>query len=586
MAAAADPVALLRVVAARAPRRPAIAHLRNAVDTVTTGYSYAEAAEVAARFAAALTAAGVEAGDTVAIVAPSVPEMLLAIMGAASVAVAFPLNLLLSPEAMAGQLRLAKCRAIVAFGAHADLSLDATVAEAIRLAGGVDLVIELDAGGGRSAALADSAACCVSWSEFISGADPASAKPVVGDRTAALFHTGGTTGAPKLAELSLDGLMASAHASSVGLGWREDDRVLELFPFFHVGGAITLGLSQFSAGATLVNCGLAGARDPDVIAGLWKIAARLKISVICVAPPTWSLIAAQPAPQPWPELRGVLTGAATIAPVLARRVAQLAGVPLSQCLGMTELCGACANQPLDGAERELAVGFPMPLIETRLQPISPGGPMELHVRGPMMFRGYRSAVGRTGVVGEGWYATGDLAEILPDGQLRLVGRAKDVIIRGGHNIDPLSIEEVVCRHPAIVTAAAVGMPDAFAGEVPVVYAVRKTGDGVCEAVLAAYIAERIEEPPARPKRITFVDALPLTAVGKVARYRLRQAAAATRVRELLSEVAGVGDVRCDDLGARRVTIAWLAEPDDAVRGSADAAAAPLGVTLDHVTGQA
>jgi len=270
-----------------------------------------------------------------------------------------------------------------------------------------------------------------------------------------------------------------------------------------------------------------------------------------------------------------------MAPELAERLERIVGLPISQALGMTELSGAGASQPLDGIVRPPAVGYPAPLVETKLVPLFQSGQTELHVRGPMLFRGYRTLDGLIGSPGEGWYASGDLGEILSDGQLRLVGRAKDVIIRSGHNIDPLAIEDVICRHPAIVMAAAVGMPDAFAGELPIVYAVRKANPAVDEEAIADFVAQHIDEPTARPKRIIFLEALPLTQVGKVARYRLRQAAVTLRVSEILSGISGITEIRCDDVAARRVTIEWTVDPSDEVRAAVDTAVSPLGIALLH-----
>jgi acyl-coenzyme A synthetase/AMP-(fatty) acid ligase len=401
---AKDPIAMLQAVAARAPMRDAIVHLRDFRDLSPIVFRYGKAADTAARFAAALTAFGITADDVVAIIAPSIPEMLLALAGAAGVAIAFPINHSLSAESMASQFALSKARVLVTFGQHPAMPLHRVVAEAARLAG-VGLVIEIETEYGPSDELMDCAPRLVGWSDFLERSDPSDVRPVRGDRAAFLFHTGGTTGAPKLAELSLAAAMAALHTSAVGFGWRDVDRVLQLLPFFHVGGAFSVGT-------------------------------------------------------------------------------------------------------------------------------------ELLVRGPMLFRGYRTVEGLVSAPGDGWYASGDLGEVLSDGQLRLVGRAKDVIIRSGHNIDPLAIEDVVCRHPAIVMAASVGMPDAFAGELPIVYAVRKADLPVEEEEIAAFVAQRIDDPAARPKRFIFLDSLPLTQVGKVARYRLRQAAAILRVSELLSEFAG------------------------------------------------
>jgi fatty-acyl-CoA synthase len=581
IASVRNPISLMRSVAERAPMRDAIVHFRGSQDSDPTIIRYADAADGSARFAAGLQAHGLQPEDVVAIIAPSVPEMLLALAGAATVAIAFPLNPTLSVEAMASQLMLAKTKAVVSFGIHPALELHEAVAQAALVAK-VALVIEIETEHGPSRALGNCAPCRVSWSQFLKR-DASDVRPVLGNRPAFLFHTGGTGGAPKLAELSLEAAMASLHASALGLAWNEDDRVLQLLPFFHVGGAFVLGLGLFSTGATLVNCGLTGARDRQVVDSLWDIADRARATVIVLVPATWSLVAAQRIPpMRGRPLRALLTGATSMAPELALRIGKLVGIPMSQGLGMTELCGTGTYQPLDGIEREPAVGFAAPLVETKLVPLFAGGPSELHVRGPMLFQGYRTSEGLINSPGNGWYASGDLADILPDGQLRILGRVKDVIIRSGHNIDPLAIEDVVSRHPDIVMSAAVGMPDEYAGELPIVYAVRTANSRLSESELLAFVTEQIDDPSARPKRFIFLASLPLTTVGKIARYRLRQSAAAMRMSELLYRIAGVGELSCEDIGARRVTLRWTVTPSTEARKTADAVSERLGIQLIHV----
>ena len=580
IASVRDPIALLRTVAERAPQRDAIVHYRDSLDSAPSILSYADAADGAARFAAGLQARGLQAEDVVAIISPSVPEMLLALAGAASVAIAFPLNPTLSVEAMASQLMLAKTKVVVSFGLHPALQLHETVAQAARMAE-VGLVIEIETAHGPSRALSNCASRRISWSQFLKR-DASDLRPLLGNRPAFLFHTGGTGGSPKLAELSLEAAMSSLHASALGIAWREEDRVLQLLPFFHVGGAFVLGLGLFSTGATLVNCGLTGARDRQVIDLLWDLAARSCATVIVLVPATWSLVAAKGVPPLCGrQLRALLTGATSMAPELVLRIGKLVGIPMSQGLGMTELCGTGTYQPLDGQERMPAVGYAAPLVETKLVPLFEGGPSELHVRGPMLFQGYRTSRGIIESPGGGWYASGDLADILPDGQLRILGRAKDVIIRSGHNIDPLMIEDVVSRHPEIVMSAAVGMPDEYAGELPIVYVVRTADGRVNESELLAFVTERIDEPSARPKRFIFLAALPLTTVGKIARYSLRQSAAAMRMSELLNGIAGVGELSCDDIGARQVRLGWTVTPSPEARKTADAVADRLGIHLIH-----
>jgi hypothetical protein len=157
MRAMPDPLTMLRTMSIHAPDREAFVHLRCPDDIEPVIYNYARAAEVCGRFAAALAAQGVGSGATVAIIAPSFPETLLAIAGAMSVASVFPLNLLLFAEAMASQLTLAKARAVVTCGVHPAITLDGIVAQAVRSAG-IELVVEIDAGHGRSDVLASSGA--------------------------------------------------------------------------------------------------------------------------------------------------------------------------------------------------------------------------------------------------------------------------------------------------------------------------------------------------------------------------------------------------------------------------------------------
>jgi fatty-acyl-CoA synthase len=268
-----------------------------------------------------------------------------------------------------------------------------------------------------------------------------------------------------------------------------------------------------------------------------------------------------------------VTGAAALPPDLARRLEAKLRTPVCQLYGMTELSGVCSAQPCDGRFRPLSVGSPAPMIELRL---GEGAPGEVHLRGPNSFLGYRTAAGHTGAPLEGWVATGDLAEIDPDGALRLLGRSKDVIIRGGHNIDPLMIEAAAMEHPAVVVAAAAPMPDAHAGELPVLYVVLKAP--VDPDDLAVFLAERIADPPARPKRIFEVADLPMTPVGKIARFRLRQDAALAAMREA-ADADGFAAFGCEDPAAKRIDVTWRRRPSADEAAHVCRCAEDLGLTL-------
>ena len=179
----------------------------------------------------------------------------------------------------------------------------------------------------------------------------------------------------------------------------------------------------------------------------------------------------------------------------------------------------------------------------------------LAISGPTVFPGYVTGRDENGYVldgrgklVDGWLDTGDLARVDADGFVHLSGRAKDLIIRGGHNIDPAVIEDALLAHPQVLAAAAVGRPDPHAGEVPVAYVTLAPGASVGEDELCAWAGERVAEPAAAPKAVTVLDAIPVTEVGKP--YKLPLRADATR-RAVLDALRGIAahatvDTRIED----------------------------------------
>ncbi len=541
LAAEPTPLAIIQAVARRRGDHPALVFMASPDDPAPQVMTYAELVEAAERVCGALMALGVTPEDGVALATPAAPAAAAALVGSMSAGVAFPINLLLSTEAMASQMALARAKVALAWeGTEA--------ADRLRAAGGALPVFDVS---GASAA----------WAARLASATRSGVQRDPG-RPAALFHTGGTTGDPKLAELSARGIAAAALMGGAALNLGPEDRICVALPLFHVGGAISCMLSALAFGATVIFPGLMGGRDPALRSGVWRLLECSRATILGMVPTSLAGVVDTPVNDAdLSALRAVVTGAAALPPDLARRLEAKLARPVCQMYGMTELSGVCSAQPCDGRFRPLSVGPPAPMIELRL---GDGAPGEAHLRGPNSFLGYRTVAGAVGTPLDGWVATGDLAELGPDGELRLLGRSKDVIIRGGHNIDPLMIEAAAMEHPAIVVAAAAAMPDAYAGELPVLYVVLNTPIGADE--LAVFLAERIADPPARPKRIFDVAELPLTPVGKVARFRLRQSAALTALREA-AEAEGLADFSCEDAAAKRIGVTWRRPPgaDDAER---------------------
>jgi fatty-acyl-CoA synthase len=192
----------------------------------------------------------------------------------------------------------------------------------------------------------------------------------------------------------------------------------------------------------------------------------------------------------------------------------------------------------------------------------------LLVSGPAVFPGYLRPQDNARIwAEEGWLNTGDLCRIDRDGYVWLTGRAKDLIIRGGHNIDPQLIEEVLATHPAVAMAAAVGQPDAYAGELPMAYVAARPGETPSPEELVAWCRERIPERAAVPARVVVLPSLPVTAVGKTFKPELRWRAIEHVLREALAQksinaaVAAGADERHGTLA--RVHLADPARADDA-----------------------
>ena len=249
-------------------------------------------------------------------------------------------------------------------------------------------------------------------------------------------------------------------------------------------------------------------------------------------------------------LRVTPTGASICPPEIERRyLARWGGPCVQQVYGMTELAGAITHDVAGVKPRPEGVGTKNPMVELAILAggqfhtgpwPSPVG--ELLTRGPQVFPGYVDKKQTEDAFHEGWLRTGDICRIDADGFIYITGRAKDVIIRGGHNIDPRAIEDAALGFPGVALAAAVGRPDAYAGEVPMLFVSTQPGAHHRSAGARRLRAGEILEPPARPRAVSVIAEMPVTPVGKIFKPKLREIAAGEAARELLA-AEGLSDVR-------------------------------------------
>ena len=365
---------------------------------------------------------------------------------------------------------------------------------------------------------------------------------------ASYFHTGGTTGTPKLAPHSHANEVAMAYSMNMVTGFAPGDVTLCGLPLFHVNGVIVTGLTAFIGGAEVLLATPQGYRNPNLIGNFWKIIERHKVSFFSGVPTIYAGLLQVPSEgHDLSSLKYALCGAAPMPVELIRQFESKTGLTLIEGYGLTEgTCGSCANPPA-GERRPGSIGLPMPYCEVSIKILDEQGNYlreanrneigNLCIRGATVFKGYLQTSKNAGIwVDADWFNTGDLGRVDADGYIWLTGRSKDLIIRGGHNIDPQMIEEALHKHPAVAMAAAVGKPDEKAGELPVVYVQLKPGAEVIEADLLAHAAEHIPERAAIPKDAWIIDAIPLTAVSKTFKPALRFDAIARVYQTALAEL--------------------------------------------------
>jgi malonyl-CoA/methylmalonyl-CoA synthetase len=341
---------------------------------------------------------------------------------------------------------------------------------------------------------------------------------------AILGYTSGTTGSPKGAVLSHGNLLASSESVRIAWRWTADDRLVLALPLFHIHG-LGVGLhGTLLAGASAV---LLPRFDPDAV--LDAVAAH-DATLFFGVPTMYTRLADSPRLPELGRLRLCVSGSAPLPPAVSDRVAECSGQRVLERYGMTET-GILVSNPYDGERRPGTVGFPLPGVELRLAPggTAPGtrpGPRtdqgEILVRGPNVFAGYwgRPEATAAGFADDGWFRTGDIGEFDRDGYLRLVGRARELIITGGLNVYPREVEDVLLEHPAVVEVAVAGVADAEWGEVVAAWVVpAPAGPPPSAAELTGFAAERLARFKC-PRRFVFVKALPRNALGKLLRHEL------------------------------------------------------------------
>ena len=500
------------------PDKPALVAYR--ADRATPRrFSYRELGDLTARAAAALRALSVGPGDVVAVQLPNWWEFVVVALAANRIgAVVNPLMPIFREREMGYMLGFARAKVLVVPKVFRGFD-HAAMAQALR-AQCPDLahVIVIDDDGPEG------------FEQRLLGGSArvdAAAAALAADALAVLMFTSGTTGSPKGVMHTMNTLVACHNALAGRFGLQADDVLLGCSPLGHMTGYAAVLMLGLRLGATVVLQDIWEARRGVAIMaaeGVTFTAASTPFLLdICEA-------VAGGAPRP-AQLRSFLCGGAPIPPVLIERAARELGLKVCSLWGMTESLSSTLTEPARAADKSASSdGRPLEGVDVRVvdfdgQPLPTGQTGRLLVRGAQMFLGYFRRPDIETFDADGWFDAGDLAYADDEGYIRINGRTKDVLIRGGENVPVVEIEALLYKHPAVLEASLVGYPDERLGERGCAWVVLRPGQALDLAALQAYMNDSKVAKQYWPERVELLDALPRTPSGKIQKFRLRELAA-------------------------------------------------------------
>jgi cyclohexanecarboxylate-CoA ligase len=348
------------------------------------------------------------------------------------------------------------------------------------------------------------------------------------DDMAVLMFTSGTTGEPKGVMHTSNSLIACCKALSGRFGLDSGDVLLVASPVGHMTGYAAIVLLSVYLGGTMI------------LQDVWEakrgvgLMARESVTYTAASTPFLSDICeAVKAGAPQPKcLRSFLCGGAPIPSVLIERAASELGLKVCSLWGMTEVLSGTLTEPSRAAEKSASTdgrsleGMEVRIVDSEGKPMPPGQSGRILVRGAQMFKGYYKRPELPTFDSDGWFDSGDLAYMDVDGYIRISGRVKDILIRGGENVPVVEIENLLYKHPAVAAVAVVGFPDARLGERGCAFIVPRAGSAIDLATVQSYLRDAKMAKQFWPERVEIVPELPRTASGKIQKFKLREVAAA------------------------------------------------------------
>ena len=514
---------------------------RDAVACGPVRLTYAELDAAASQVAGALAARGIGAGDRVALSCPNLPYFPIVYYGILkSGAAVVPLNVLLTEREIAYHLADSAARAYFCFAGTPELPLAPAAIAAYRATPGCEHFVLLT----TDPAATSPSPEVETLAEFTHRQPPTfTSAPTAETDTAVVLYTSGTTGQPKGAELTHSNMVQNALLANRLFGLHPHDVHLVALPLFHSFGQTVQMNAGFATAATVVllprfDAGQAlalmeseqvtfFAGVPTMYHALLNFTGTGRLDVAGIAA----------------RLRVAVSGGAALPAEVMRRFEERFTVPILEGYGLSETSPVATFNRVDRPRRPGSVGLPVWGVEVKISrdggtPAATSEPGEIAIRGHNVMKGYfrRPEATAEAIDSEGWFRTGDIGTRDDEGYIYVVDRKKDMIIRGGFNVYPRELEEVLLTHPEVSLAAVVGVPHDSHGEEVKAFVVRTPGAMLTEAALIAWCKQNMAAYK-YPRIVEFRDDLPMTATGKILKRELSGRAEPVTPASELSEAA-------------------------------------------------
>jgi|SRR5688572_28795038 len=469
-------------------------------------WTYAEFDAAANRTANLLKVRGIEKGDVVSLLLPNSPEYIFAYFGCWKIgALAGPVNSLLKAEEIEWVVKNSEAKLMLAGSQF--------LSEPPAFAGGSDLIV-----------FDDVDAATVDFEEKLNAVDLAP------DDEAIIIYTSGTTGKPKGCLLSHGNLIANAQQITEWMGFGPEDRLLSVMPLFHMNAvSVTTMTALYCGGSTVVAPKFSASRFWDIIRE-YKVTSfgsvATMLSMLVKRAEEAGIESRENMRRPEDTLRFAMCGSAPVPPRVMKKFEEVFGCPVIEGYGMSEsTCRSTFNPPNERRRPGscgLPIGNEMKVFDENDQEVADGELGEIVLRGPNIFKEYfKNPEATEKAFANGWFHTGDIGYRDADGFFYIADRKSDMIIRGGENIYPREIDDLLYTHPAVAEAAVIGVPDKLYGEEVAAFVVLKDGESASQAEIIDFCKQHLADYKC-PKTVHFVEDIPKGPTGKLLKRELAQ----------------------------------------------------------------